>query len=69
MVPLLGVIEAINDGKYSSLARVEILRLFLVIVNLVKKIESVFKNSKNLKIVKVYFWQKFKNKIFAKKYF
>jgi hypothetical protein len=34
MVPLVGAIEAINDGNYSSLAGIEILRLFLVMVQI-----------------------------------
>jgi hypothetical protein len=36
---------------------------------LVKKIESVFKSSKSLKMVKTHFWQKLKNEAFAKKRF
>jgi hypothetical protein len=33
---------------------------------LVKKIESVFKGSKSLKMAKTHFWQKLKNEAFAK---
>jgi CRISPR/Cas system-associated protein Csx1 len=34
-----------------------------------KKIKSIFKGLKSLKIVKMHFWQKLKSKAFAKKFF
>jgi hypothetical protein len=34
-----------------------------------KKIKSVFKGLKSLKIVKMHFWKKLKSKAFAKKFF